>query len=221
MGALKNISNIVKYTFYILALGIIFSVGFRVGRKSVKVPETPDPVEVIKYVESEPVHDTLWKPKPYAVEAPADTFDILKDCIAKGIYQELWPKDEPVDEQELPNAVLKDWATKRTYKDVLFDTDTLGKFTLNTEIQYNRVNSIDYEFIPVTKNVEQVVYSPKKWSPFVEVGMMYGIGNEFRDKMGEIGGGVFYNDKFGAELKYQRGFNSKNDYLGGSILLKF
>lgn len=220
MGLLKNISNILKYGFKLLVIALLIGSGIYVGRKSVKFPV---PETVIEYIESEPIHDTLFKPKPYIVEKPTDTLDIIKKCIADGIYKELWPKEKEIVTitKEDTTAIMKDWVTKRFYNENLFNTDTLGKCTVNTEVQYNRIVKMDYEFIPSVKNIEHVVYTTKKWSPFVETGLMFGIGNEMPDKIGNIGVGTFYKDKVGLEVNYQRGFVSKNDYLGGSILLKF
>lgn len=219
MGKLKSISNIFKYGFYLIVFGLMFSSGFMTGRKTMKIPV---PETKIEYRDSKPVHDTLWMPsKPRRVVAPVDTADIIKQCIADGIYKELWPKEKEYITKEDTAAVMKDWATKRYYSEKIFDSDSLGKLKIDAEVQYNRMKFTGYEFIPKVKTIEHTIYTVKKWSPFVEAGVMFGPWNEHYDRMGEIGGGVFYKDKFGAELKYQRGFVSKNDFIGGSVLYKF
>ena len=126
--------------------------------------------------------------------------------------------EEPID---TVGTILKDWASERYYKETIFDSDTLGKCVVDATVKYNRLNLTGYEFTPKVKTIERTIYTTKKWSPFVSAGAMFGVGNEMPETMGEVGGGIFYNEKFGAELKYQRGFNSKTDYIGGAVLFKF
>ena len=57
MGALKNISNILKYGFYIAIIGVFFGLGVFVGRKSIKAPS---PKPQIEYVKGDEVHDTTY-----------------------------------------------------------------------------------------------------------------------------------------------------------------
>ena len=200
-------------------LGVVFGLGMHYGKKSVKLP-TIEPV--IEYIEAEPIHDTIKQPgKPYKVVIPADTLDIIKQCIADGLYKELWPENIVEVHVDTIGSILRDWATERSYKETLFDSDTLGTCVVDVDVKYNRLNSMSYEFTPIVRNVEHQTFVVKKWSPFVSAGAMFGAGNEMPEKIGEIGGGLFYNERVGAELKYQRSFTTKNDYLGGSILLKF
>ena len=219
MGKLKQLSNLIKYSFYVIILGIVFGLGIHYGKKSVKIPEMKP---VVEYIEGKTIRDTIkMAGKPYRVLVPADTLDIIRACIAEGIYKDLWPKEKEIITKEDTTAALKDWATERVYKETVFDSDTLGKCVVDATVKYNRLNLTGYEFTPVVKTIEHQVYTVKKWSPYVKVGSLYGIGNGMPDKLGEIGGGVFYNDRLGLEVKYQRGFISKNDYLGSAILLKF
>lgn len=219
MGKLKQLSTLVKYSFYVIILGIVFGLGIHYGRKTVKIPDVKP---VVEYVEGKTIRDTIKLPgKPYKVTAPIDSLDIIRTCIAEGKFKDLWPKEKEIITKEDTTLALRDWATERSYRKTVFDSDTLGKFVFDATVQYNRLNSFGYEFTPVTKSVEQQTFVPKKWSPYIRVGSLFGPWNETPDKIGEIGGGLIYNDRFGAELKYQRGFISKNDYLGTSILIKF
>ncbi len=220
MGALKNIANILKYGFYVGICTLLFAAGWVGGRKTVKIPK---PETIVEYIEGESIHDTLYSLKPYAVKTPADTLDIIRKCIADGVYKELWPKEKEIIEitKDDTTAILKDWATAREYNEKLFDFDTLGKCSVNATVQYNRLKSIGYEYSPAIKEVTKTIYSVKKWSPFVEVGYSTNPWSEMPDNVGEIGTGIFYNEKYGASLRYQRGFNSKNDYIGVSGILKF
>ena len=90
MGKLKQLSNLVKYSFYIIMLGVVFGLGMHYGKKSVKLPSIEP---VIEYIEAEPIHDTIKQPgKPYKVVIPADTLDIIKQCIADGCIRNYGPK---------------------------------------------------------------------------------------------------------------------------------
>ena len=221
MGKLKQLSNLVKYSVYVIVFALLFGIGFTTGRKTVKLPK---PVEKVEYVKGETIHDTIYRPKPYKVTRPADTLDIIKACIADGIYKELWPK-EVVKEyitKEDTAAVMADWATERKYTKTLFNTKEEGKFVLNTSVKYNRLGEISYDFTPGNKVVTQTVYkSTKDVSPFVGVGHLINSWDANPDPMAVVSGGFFVHDKWGVQVQYQRGYKSNNDYLGGQVLFKF
>lgn len=220
MGKLKQLSNLVKYSFYMIVLLGVLGVGFVSGRKSVKIPE---PVETVKYVESDPIHDTIYTPKPYAVTKPADTLDIIKACIADGVYKELWPKQivkEYVTKEDT-TAIIADWMSERKYNETLFDTEEDGKFVLNATVKYNRMLNVGYDFTPSNKVITKTVYQYKDVSPFVGLGTLVNPWDETPDMLTQISGGVIIHDKWGVQLQYQRGYKSNNDYLGGQVLFKF
>lgn len=220
MGVLKNISTIIKYTFYLLIFGLVFFSGFYVGRKTLKVPK---PETVIEYVEAEPVHDTLKVPMPVKVSVPADTLDIIRYCINSGKYGELFPKEQvPVYiTKEDTTKIMHDWATRREYKEKIFESDTLGKCVIDAEVQYNRLHLLGYEFTPVQRTVTNTVYTTKKYSGFAGLGYSVGLGNEKPINIFEVSGGLYYKDRYGASLKYGRSFADKQDYFGGAVLFKF
>ena len=166
MGALKNLSNIFKYGFYLLALGIVFATGLFTGRKTVKIPE---PIEKTEYITSDPIHDTLWLDKPYLVKKPADTLGIIEACIRDGIYKDLWPEKLVTEyiTKDDTTAILSDWATERRYKETLFDSDSLGRCSVDATVKYNRLNSLEYEYIPVNKVTTNTIYTAKYFAPFV------------------------------------------------------
>jgi hypothetical protein len=199
---------------------LLLALGFFIGRKTIKMPS---PTVIIKYEKGEPIHDTLYKVKPYKVTEPADTLDIIRYCVNSGKYKELWPKEEvPVYiTKEDTTKIMRDWATKREYKETLFDSDTLGTCTIDAEVQYNRINSLEYTFTPIYKTVTNTVYEIKKYSGFVGAGYSRTIGNGADDNKIDIDAGFFYKDKYGAMIKYERSINMKQDYIGGSILYKF
>ena len=222
MGALKNIANIFKYGFYFVLFGLVFTAGWITRGKTIKIPE---PIQHTEYVASEPIHDTIWQDKPYLVKKPADTLGIIEACIANGIYKELWPEKLVTQYIEVNKAdtaaILQDWATERRYNDRLFESDTLGTLDVDASVQYNRLRYVDYTFTPVKQVNTNTIYTAKYISPFAGGGVMINPWDPQPDLIGEINGGAFFADKYGVQLKYQRGFKSNNDYLGASILYKF
>lgn len=222
MGVFKNLANILKYGFYFVLFGIVFAAGWITRSKTFKMP---DPIEHTEYVTSDPVHDTLWQDKPYFVKKPADTLGIIEACIRDGIYKELWPEKLVTEYVEVNKAdtaaIIKDWATERKYSETLFDADTLGRLDIDASVQYNRLKYVDYTFNPVTKVNTNTIYTAKYMAPFVGGGVMINPWDPQPDFITEVNGGVFLKDKYGVQLKYQRGFKSNNDYLGASLLYKF
>ena len=212
MKLLEEFPKYAKYVFYLL----LIAVGFFAGRKTIKQPA---PVEVIKYIKGETITEVKEKPVPYLVTRPADTLDIIKKCIEDGIYKELFPKETVYIDTTA--AIVKDWATIREYNEKIFDSDTVGLLKVNAKVQYNRLSSLGYEFKPIVKNVDHTVYTVKKVSPFVGTGMIINPNKETFDALYEVNGGLFFNDKYGFQLKYQRGLRSDNNYFGGSVLFKF
>jgi hypothetical protein len=116
---------------------------------------------------------------------------------------------------------MKDWATKRQYSEVLFDSDTVGNCTVNIETQYNRVNNIDYTFVPVIKTITQKEEVIKLFSPYVGGGVMV---NPWDDKMNpivKINAGFFIKEKHGIQLDAGHALRSKEDFIGISYVRKF
>ena len=154
----------------VLAIGLFF-LGFYIGRK--KEPDVIVKTEV-KYVELPPIHDTIDKPVPVKVIEPADTANVILACIKSGKYTELFPK-QPGDTvyvtKEDTATVVKDWATERLYAETLFDVDTLGRCDVNAMVQYNRLASLNYTFIPIQKQTEITTISVRKFLPYVGAGL--------------------------------------------------
>ena len=78
-----------KIAFYITMVVFFLTLGFFLGRKTIKEPATKI---VTEYIEGEKITDTLYYPKPYKVVVPIDTLGIIQQCIKDGIYKELWPE---------------------------------------------------------------------------------------------------------------------------------
>ena len=184
--------------FIILA---IFSVGFFIGRGHTKIVEK----EVIKYVDLPAVHDTI--PKPFPVKEKIDTGKLIKQIIDAGLFSELFPKKKdtvyltPKDS----SLIIKDWSKQREYTTTLFDSDTLGKFTLNTSVQFNRLGDLEYTFKPKQKTVTEYVEVKKKYIPFI------GAGISTFPSAG-IEAGLFINQSWGFALSGNYYFYTGTEY---------
>lgn len=211
--------KIIYKTLICLGIGAL---GFYLGRKTYNEPQTETKIE---YVKGETIHEYTSYPVPYLVKFPADTADIIRKCVEDGIYYELFPertKDTVIVVSDADTtAILRDWAAERAYSETLFDCDTLGKMVVNTNVQYNRIKNYSYDFTPNYKTVVEKNYTIKAFSPYVGVGVLVNPWDEKKDPMSKISAGFFIKEKVGIELDYQHGFSTKNDFLGGSILLKF
>ena len=210
-----------KFLFHIFVIVGIFIGGFFTGRSTVKVKE----VTTIQYIKGDTIRDTVYYPKPYKEIIPIDTLAIIQQCIKDGIYQELWPEKVITEYIEVTKEdttkIMTDWATKRYYNEVLFQNDSIGSCSVNTEVQYNRMRLLGYNFVPVTKQVNETKYLVKTFSPFVGAGYLTNPWDENRDPIININGGVFIKEKYGVQIQLMHALKSKNDYIGGSFLIKF
>lgn len=140
---------------------IILFLGFVLGyllRPSTKTTE-------IKYVKLPPITDTIKVPEPYQVEIPSDPEYIFKKDT---IYQDsIVYVHESIDTL----AILSDWIKKRSYETVLFDVDTLGKITVFTDIQYNKLQSLSYKYIPIQREVTQT--KSQLFTPYIQGGLTF------------------------------------------------
>ena len=206
--------KLIKYALIVL---VLLGIGFYAGRKTVKIPK---PGTVTEYITLPPIHDTIPDPKPYYVEKPIDTAGVIQQCIKDGIYQELWPEKIVEINNVDTTALLADWATKRAYKEVLFDSDTLGNCSVDIDVQYNRIRSLEYTFVPVQKNVNNTVYQQKSFEPFVGVNGLFSTDGT-RDFLLGVNAGAYFKNKYGVNVQYQHSVYDKTAYFGGGVLLKF
>lgn len=211
-----------KYiTYTLIILGILFF-GFFLGRKTIKGPK---PQVKIEYIKGETIHDSIPYPVPYKVIIPADTADIIRECVKNGIYTELFPnkiiKEYVEVEKSDTTTIMKDWATERFYGETLFDIDTLGTCSFKAKVQYNRMRVLSYEYTPYIKKITKTEYNVKFFSPYIGIGTMVNPWDIEKNPMGIVNAGFFIKEKFGIQAQYQRSFVTKNDYVGGSVLWKF
>jgi hypothetical protein len=211
-----------KLAFNITIVIFLLVLGFFLGRKTIKEPETK---VVTEYIQGETITDTLYYPQPYKVVIPVDTLGIIQQCIKDGIYKELWPERIVTEYIEVDKTdtttIMLDWSTKRYYTETLFNNDTQGSCTFDAEVQYNRLKMIDYTYSPVVQTVTETKYIIKSFSPFIGVGYLTNPWDEVKNPMIQINGGVFFNEKYGIQAIYQRGFKLDNDYIGGGFIYKF
>ena len=210
-----------KILFHIIVIIILFIGGLLLGRCTKKVQEKTK----IEYIKGDTVREIIIKPVPELVQTPVDTVDIIKQCIKDGIYKDLWPERVVTKYIEVTKEdttkIMKDWATKRIYDKTLFQIDSIGTFKLKAEVQYNRMQLLDYKYDPVYREITKTEYKVKTFSPFVGLGYLTNPWDEIRNPIITVNGGLFIKEKYGVQLQYMRTLNSKNDYIGGSLIYKF
>jgi len=131
-------------------------------------------------VQGETVRDTIHYPVP-VLEVVRDTIRLVeRDTI----------------------RTLIDWNTERLYVKNLFN-DNIGKLDLTATVQYNRLQNISYEFVPIHKEITK--YKVPVFKPFVGVAF-----NSFNEAL-TFSAGTFYN-KFGVEFQYATNFDGKKGY---------
>lgn len=206
-------SNKAKIAIILIVIALFWGFGFWLGRKQAKVITKTK----VEYVNSPKITGVIVKPQPIREIKPIDTLRIVEECIAKGIYAELFPQREVikyVSDKSDSTAIMKDWATIREYRDTLFNNDTTGTFVLSSRIQYNRIEKYLYEYSTITKivtNTERVV---KGFSPFAGIGYI-------SDGFGIVNGGFYIKEKYGFSGIYERDFINGRNHYGGMISIKF
>ena len=110
---------------------------------------------------------------------------------------------------------------KRTYEELLFQTDTIGTCNVKLELQYNRLKSVMYNYQPIIKKVVEEKYKIRTFSPFIGIGYMTNPWDEVKNPLFNLNGGVFIKEKYGIQVNFMHMLKSKNDYVGGSFLYKF
>lgn len=136
----------------LIILIFLFSIGLNVY---FMVRPNPEPQTEIKYIKGDTIKDSIPIPVP----------DIkYKDTI---IYVELPPRIIYVDSSNVIGIdtaeLIKDYIATRNYVSDLFDNDTVGKLTVDIDVQYNELKRMDYTFVPMYKSVTNTVYKPYNW----------------------------------------------------------
>ena len=172
---------------------ILIALGFMSGRWTTK------PIEKIEYIKGETIHDTILKPVPYLVEVPADPVLPMKpDTIrVQGGAEYI---TQVVDTAQ----IIAEFIKKNSYRETLFDSDTLGTMIVDAQVQYNQLQGVGYTFTPVQKQI--TTERRKVLTPFLSTSV-----NSF----GYVGAGagVYYNN-LGLEAKYLTDFQSEGFEFG-------
>ena len=208
-----NEKNWWKIAVIVIAALALFWGGFYIGRQ--RDPEVITKTE-IKYVELPPIHDSISKPVPYKVVEPVDSMNIIMEAKMSGLLAELFPveKDTVYITKADTAAVLKDWATERLYSETLFDSDTLGRFSFDAAVKYNRLASFDYTFTPVQRQTETTIKTTRKFLPYFGAGIATDGA-----LMGQ--GGMFFHQDAGFAVQYRYDTKLKQNSVGAMFLYMF
>lgn len=176
---------------------VLVGIGFTIGRKTVGEKT------VIKYVDLPPIQGEVKVPDLVPKwEGFRDPIKLV--YIYKGQGEKV-PQTPPeiangesfqVDTLESAKRTVLDWNTTRKYAGTFFKDPKIGQFDWEATVQYNTLQHLTYEYMPVREQVKET-RSPK-WSPFLRASA-----NSF----GQIGagGGIYYRN-FGVDLSYIRDF---------------
>ena len=203
-----------KIAVIIIAALALFWGGFYIGRQ--RDPEVITKTEV-KYVELPPIHDSIPKPVPYKVVEPVDSLNIIMEAKMSGLLAELFPnegKDTVYVTGKDTTAVLRDWATERRYAETLFDSDTLGRFSFDASVRYNRLASFDYTFVPVQKQTETTVKTSRRYLPYLGGGLA-------TDGSLTAQGGMFFHQDAGFAVQYRYDTRLGQNSVGAMFLWMF
>ena len=208
----EKTSKILKAVSYILLVLLIAAGGFFGGRSTIKEKE----IKWVKYEKGKTITVTKDSLVPVYVNKPIDTTNVILAAIKSGKFNDLFPVRDNIIyiTKQDTSAVLLDWMAERYYDELLFDIDTVGTEKLQLRVQFNRLQGIKSTFTPVVKHVYEKEVRVKKFSPFVGVGIT--TASELATT-----GGLFYDDKYGAQLTYEYDWVLKRHVAGLSVLYKF
>ena len=208
-----NETNWWKNAVLIIAALLIFALGFYIGRSRELEVITKT---ITEYVELPPVHDTITNPVPYKVVEPVDSLNIIMEAKMSGLLAELFPErpDTVYVTKQDTAEVIKDWATERNYAETLFDIDTVGRFSFDATVKYNRLINFDYEFNPVQKQTETTIRTIRTFLPYLGAGL---------DTQGAVIGqaGMFIKEDAGFAVQYRYDTRLRQNSVGALFLWMF
>ena len=192
--------------WYWFAAVIITAIGaFYAGRQTI------DRVASVTYQPGTTLRDTLYMDVlvPYEVKIPVKPLLPFKQVVHKrkdSIVYVPQPYKQEVD----TGKIIAGYITENKYSNLLFDNDK-GKLVVNTTVQYNRLQNMQYAFTPLEKIIS--IERKRTLTPFIT-----GTYNTFH-YVG-IGGGLFINNK-GFGIKYLRDLSHQRTGYEGALLIKF
>lgn len=173
-------------SYHIILIIISFIVGFFIGRKTISE-------EITVLVPQKPISGHI-QPVPVNESKPTNPVLPMKDTIYK----------EKIVIQVVDTAkIIEDYQMLRKYSEMLFDNE-FGSFRLNSEVQYNKLQVIDYKFIPIQKVT--TISKKKVFTPYIRGS--YSTFGYFG-----AGGGVYYYD-LGVDVQYQTDLAKKGIEIG-------
>lgn len=183
-----------------LGLGLLlilsaFAAGFFLGRVKVETKE------IIKYVKGETVTGSV--PKNLLNAKVEFVTDIM---FLPYTFLRIDPITNIVEVDTA--AIIKDFMAKREYEFTAFDNEN-GKMDIKQSVQFNQLQSFDYSFTPIQKQITKI--GEPLFKPFISVSY------NTRNFIG-IGGGVFIKD-IGIEYKYL--YNNVDGLRGHEVGVKF
>lgn len=171
----------------------LIALGFMGGRWTLK------PIEKIEYIKGKTIHDTIPKPVPYLVEIPAYPVLPMKPDTIK------IPGEPEYVTQVVDTAqIIAEFTKRNSYRETLFDSDTLGTMVVDAQVQYNQLQKLGYTFTPVQKQI--ITERKKVFTPFLSVSA---------NTLGYVGVGVgVYYNNLGFGVKYLTDFQEEGAELG-------
>lgn len=185
-----------KYLIISIIVIALIVTSFFIGRSAISVSEKT------KFIKGETIYKTIIKDSlvykesiPEKPKLPLKPIIIYKDSSKHKVFI--------VDTAK----IISEYTYRRTYKPILFDNKENGKLKLGIAIQYNKIDSIGYEFTPVTKEVTKTI--ERTFIPFIQATY-----NSFGYI--ETGGGMYYRN-IGIQANYITNFKEKGFSVGMNI----
>lgn len=191
--------RVIKLTVFSLLMILCFLAGRYTKKQSV----------VSKFVKGRTVTDSVMVPAPFEIH---DTITLAE------AYNKIFPDKSTSDTLRFESVVmtkqdttkvLSDWQLKREYKLNIFSNDTLGTLTVNSTVQYNRMQHIDYSYTPIIK---EIITKEPKITPFVGGGVS-NVGYNLTL-------GAFYKSQ-GVQLGYLQDIKNSKGITFINYLIKF
>jgi hypothetical protein len=191
----KLLEFLKKYWLYIVIGLAALIIGFFLGRGNTKT------ITKTVYIKGKEIHDSVPKPYPVTVYIPSDPILPTKPetirIAGKPEYHVL-----KVDTAK----IIANYIVKRSYKINAFDNKN-GKLVIKPVVQYNELQSIPYDFTPMTQittvTKERLItpFVGASWNSFGFVG---------------AGGGVYYKN-IGLGAKYITDFTKTGFEINGYV----
>ena len=181
------------------AVCLVFVAGFVAGRKTVETKE------VVRYMKDDPVSGTVSGLIPIRETVPE--IPVLPLRLDTVFVDSIVYVAVRVDTA----AIISDYIASREYTPVLFDSPQIGKLSLSATVQYNKLDVLNYEFVPIYKEVTK--YRTKVWEP--HIGFSYNTFNQ-----AAVTGGL-YRINIGFEFQYISDFDRRRKGYGIGFKYKF